>query len=126
MLALAVKTAEAIRIETTGQWGPCADVRRSSSQGAVLALAVNITEARIIETTGQWGPCAGVIQRPIRGAALALAAKARGIEEVHRGLAHQSKEITQKTAEAKGIVTTGHLDFIEARLQVKVPRQAVE
>ena len=30
-LALAAKTADAVRIEATGQKGPCADVRRSSS-----------------------------------------------------------------------------------------------
>ena len=33
-LALAAKTAGAIRTEMTGQWRPCADVRRSPSQGA--------------------------------------------------------------------------------------------
>ena len=38
-LGLAAKTAEVMRIKATGQWGPCADVRRSSRQGAALAVA---------------------------------------------------------------------------------------
>ena len=44
-LALAEKTAEAIRLETTGQWGPRAGVGRSSRQGAALALAAKTDEA---------------------------------------------------------------------------------
>ena len=38
MLALAEKTAEAMRT-VTGQWRPCVDVRRSPRQGAALAVA---------------------------------------------------------------------------------------
>ena len=38
-LGLATRTAEAMRIEAAGQWGPCADVRRSPRQGATLAVA---------------------------------------------------------------------------------------
>ena len=75
-LALAAKTAEAIRIEASGRWGPSADVRRSPSQGPVLAVAAKARD--IVEvhrmlahpseeithktvqtkrktTTGQWG-----------------------------------------------------------------------
>ena len=77
-LGLAAKTPETMRIETTGQWGPCADMRRSSRQGAVLVVAVKahdmaevhrvlahpreeITQKAVqamgIVTTGQWGAC---------------------------------------------------------------------
>ena len=77
-LGLEAKTAEAMKIETTGQWGPCADVRRSPRQGAVLAVAakarnmievhrvlahpsVEITKKMVqameITTTGQYGTC---------------------------------------------------------------------
>ena len=38
-LRLAAKTAEATRIEATGQWWPSANVRRSPRQGAALAVA---------------------------------------------------------------------------------------
>ena len=38
-LGLVAKTAEATRMETMGQWGPCADVRRSPRQETVLAVA---------------------------------------------------------------------------------------
>ena len=38
-MGLAEKATEAMRIETTGQWGPCADVRRSPRQGAAMAVA---------------------------------------------------------------------------------------
>ena len=82
-LALAAKTVEAIKIETTGQWGPCADVRRSPSQGAVLAVAVKardivevhcvlahpsekitqkMAQAVGIATTGQWEFCEARLQ----------------------------------------------------------------
>ena len=33
------KKAEATRMETMSQWGPCADMRRSPRQEAVLAVA---------------------------------------------------------------------------------------
>ena len=39
MLALAAKTAEAMRT-TTDQWGPCVNVKRSPRQGAALVVAV--------------------------------------------------------------------------------------
>ena len=66
-----------MRIEATGQWGPCADVRRSPRQGAVLAVAAKahdmvkvhrvlahpseeITQKTVkvmgIMTLDQWGP----------------------------------------------------------------------
>ena len=38
-LELVGKMAEAMRIESTGQWGPCAGVRRSLRRGAALAVA---------------------------------------------------------------------------------------
>ena len=37
-LRLAAKTAEAMRIEATNQWGPCADVKRSRRQEATVAV----------------------------------------------------------------------------------------
>ena len=43
VLALTIKLAEVMRMETTGQWRPCVDVRRSQSQGEALAVA---TKAR--------------------------------------------------------------------------------
>ena len=89
-----MKTAEAIIIETVGQWGPCANVRRSPSKRAPVAVAV--------------------------------ATKARDIVKVHRVLAHPSEEITQKTAQAMGITTTGQWGFCEARLQVEANLQAVQ
>ena len=49
-LALAAKTAVSIRVETTGQWRPRADVRRSSSQ--VVALAEKTAEV-MRTATGQ-------------------------------------------------------------------------
>ena len=87
--------AEAIRVEKTGQWGPRADVRRSSSQGTALALTAKTTEGRIT-ATGQWEPCADVRQSPKQGVALALAAKTHGIVEAHRVLANLSEEIKEK------------------------------
>ena len=39
-LGLAEKTAEATRMEATGHWEPCADVRWSPRQGAALAVTV--------------------------------------------------------------------------------------
>ena len=41
-LGMAAKTAEATRIEATGQWGPYADVRRSSRQAPALAVAMKV------------------------------------------------------------------------------------
>ena len=114
-LALAAKTAEAMRIEATGQWGPCANVRRSSSQGTALMLAAKTAGAMRKETTGQWGPCTDVRRSPSQGAALAVAAKARDIGEAHRVFAHLSEKVTQKTAQAMGIVTTDKWGFCETR-----------
>ena len=91
-LVLAAKMAEAIRVETTGQWGPCADVRRSSSQGAALALAAKTAEA-MRAATGQLGPCAGVRRSPWQGAALAVAAKERCDEGTSRARGPQ-REVT--------------------------------
>ena len=62
-LAVATKTAEAIRVETMGLCGGCADVRRSSSQGAALALAAKMAEA-MRTATGQWRSCADVRRGP--------------------------------------------------------------
>ena len=77
-LGWAAKTAEAMRIEATGQWGACADVRRGPIQGAVLSVAAKAhdimevhrvfahpsekiaqktIQAMRIVTTGQWGAC---------------------------------------------------------------------
>ena len=78
-LGSAAKTAEAIRIEVTGQWGACVDMRRSPRQGAELTVAAKthdmvevhhrvlahpseeVTQKTIqamgIATTGQWGSC---------------------------------------------------------------------
>ena len=77
-LGLAAKTTEGMIIEATGEWGPCADVRRSPRQGVALAVvekAYDVVEvhrvlahpneenmqktiqAMGIVTTGQWGPC---------------------------------------------------------------------
>ena len=85
-------------------------VRRTPSQGAALGLAENTTGAMRMEATDQWGPCADVRQTPKQGAALAVAAKAHDMMEVHRVLAHRSEEITQKTVQTMGIVTTGSGD----------------
>ena len=71
-------------------------VRRTPSQGTTLALASKMTEA-MRTATGQWGPDADVRRSPRQEAALAVAAKARDIVDVHRVLAHPSKEITQKS-----------------------------
>ena len=122
-LALTAKTAEAIRVETTGQWGPGANVKWSSSQGAALALAEKTAEA-MRTATDQWGLCADVRVSPRQWAALAVAAKARDVMKVHHVLADPSEEITQKTVQAMGIATTGQWGPCEARLQVKAKRQA--
>ena len=76
-LRWAAKTAGATRIDVTGQWGPCVDVRRSLRQGVAVAEAVkahdmvevnrlpahpseertqNTAQAMGIATTGHWGP----------------------------------------------------------------------
>ena len=78
--ALAEETDETMRIEVTGQWGPCVDERRSSRQDAALAMAAKTAETMIINTTGQW-------------VALAVAAEARDKVKIHRVLAHLSEEI---------------------------------
>ena len=83
-LGLAAKTAESMRIEATGQWGPYADVRRRSPRrGAALVMAVKshdvvevhrvlahpsekITKKTVqamgIATTDQWGLCEARLQ----------------------------------------------------------------
>ena len=43
-LVLTAKMTEAMRTETTDQWGSCAGVRRSPSQGAPLAVAAKARE----------------------------------------------------------------------------------
>ena len=77
-LALAARTAEAIRVEKTGQKGPRADVRQSSSQWETLALATK-TDESMRTATGQRGPCADVKRSPRQGAALAVAVKAHDV-----------------------------------------------
>ena len=124
-MALAEKTAEAIRVDTTGQWGPRVDVRRSSSQGAALALEAKTTEA-MRTAMGQWRPCADVTRSPGQGAALVVAAKARDVMKVYHVLVDPSEEITEKTIQAMRITTTGQWGPYEARLQVKAKRQAVQ
>ena len=99
-LALAAKTAGAIRVETTGQWGPRADVRRSSSQGAALALAAKTAEAMRI-VTGQWRPCPDVRRSPRQGAALAVAAKAHDVMEVHHVLADPEEETHEAPSDSE-------------------------
>ena len=82
-IGLAEKATEAMRIETTSQWGPCADVRRSPRQGAAMAVAAKAhdmvkvhrvlahpsegimqktVQAMGITTTCQWGPCKARLQ----------------------------------------------------------------
>ena len=82
-MRLAVKVAEAMKIQATDQWGPCADVRRSPRQGAALAVAAKAhdmvkvhhvlaplseeimqktVQAMGITTTGQWGLCKARVQ----------------------------------------------------------------
>ena len=83
---LAAKTAEAMKIEATGQWGPCADVRLSLRQGAALAAAKahdmvavhrllahpseEMTQKTVqsmgIATTGQWGPFEAPLQMKVK------------------------------------------------------------
>ena len=48
-----------------------------------------------------------------------MAAKAHDMVEVHRVLAHHGTEITQKTVQAMGIVTTGQWGPCEACLQAE-------
>ena len=97
-------------------------VRRTPSRGAALGLAAKTAEVTRIEVTGQWGACADVRRCPRQRAALALAVKVHNMVEVHRVLEYPSEEITQKTAQAMGIATTGQWRFFEARLQMKVKR----
>ena len=54
-----------------------------------------------------------------------MAAKVRKMMQVHRMLAHPSGSITQKTAEAIAIATTGQWRSCEACLHVKAKRHAV-
>ena len=86
------KTTKAIRVETTGQRGPRADVRQSSSQGAALALAEKTAEA-MKTARDQRGPCADVGRSPRHGAALAVAAKARDMMKIH----HVLKDLEEET-----------------------------
>ena len=55
-----------------------------------------------------------------------MAAKAHDVVGVHRVLAHPSQEITQKTVQAMGIVTTGQWGPYEAPLQAEAKRQSVQ
>ena len=82
-LGLAEKTAEAMRIEATGQWWPCVDVRRSPRQGVTHSVAAkahdivevqrvlaypsgkitnNTVQAMGIMATALWGPCEACLQ----------------------------------------------------------------
>ena len=82
-LGLVAKTAEAMRVEATGRWGPCADMRRSPRRGAALVVAAKahdtvevhrvlahpseeITQKTVqtmrIATTSQRGPCEARLQ----------------------------------------------------------------
>ena len=115
-----------MRIEVTDRCVPRTDVRQSSSRRVALAVAAKITEAMIIETPDQWGPCAVLRRNPIRGATLAVLANARDNLEVCPMLTHQSKKITQKTAQTIGIARTGQLGFCEALLQVEAKREAAQ
>ena len=63
---------------------------------------------------------------PKQGAALAVAVKAHDMVEVHHVLAHPSDKITQRTAQAMGIATTGQWRPCEVRLQVKAKPQALQ
>ena len=77
-LGLVAKTAEAMKKEATGRWGPCEDVRGNPRQGVALAVAAKVhdmvevyrvlvhpseeitqktVQAIRIATTGQWRPC---------------------------------------------------------------------
>ena len=81
-LALATKTTDAMRT-ATGQWAPCADMKRSPTQEVAVMVAANahdmfeihrvlahpsekITQKTVqameIATTGQWGPCEARLQ----------------------------------------------------------------
>ena len=101
-------------------------MRQTRSHEAALALAAKPAETMRIKTTGQWKSCVDVRRGPSQGVALAVAAKACNIVKVHRKLAYPSEEITQKTARAMGIATTGQWEFCEAHLQAKANRQAVQ
>ena len=60
------------------------------------------------------------------GTALAMRAGAsRDVMEVHRMLAHPSKDITRKTAEMMGIATTGQWEACETCFQAKAKRHTV-
>ena len=102
------------------------DVRRTPRQEAALGLAAKTADAMRIEALGQWGPCADVRRSPRQGVVLEVAAKAHDMVVVHSVLAHPGKEITHKTVQTMGIVTTGQCRPCEARWQVKAKRQAVQ
>ena len=53
-----------------------------------------------------------------------MAVRSHDMVEVHRVLAHPSKEIKQKMVQAMGIVTTSQGGACKVRLQVKAKRQA--
>ena len=77
-----------------------------------LALEANLTENGLV--------------RIASGTTLATRAGAsRDVVEVHRKLAHPSKDITRKTAETMGIETTGQWGACETCFQAKVKRHAV-
>ena len=82
-------------------------MRRTPSQRAALGLVAKTAEATRMETMSQWGLCADMRRSPRQEAVLAVAAKTHDMVEVYRVLAHPSEEMTQKTVQAIGIVTTG-------------------
>ena len=78
-----------------------------------MALGANLTENGLV--------------RIASGTALAMrAGVSRDVMEVHRMLAHPSKDITRKTAEMMGIETTGQWGACEVCFQAKAKRQAVQ
>ena len=70
--------------------------------------------------------CGGMRRRSRKGAALVVLVKAHHMVEVHRVHTHWSEEITRKTVQTMGIVTTGQWGPCEARLQGKAKQQAVQ
>ena len=77
-----------------------------------MALEANLTENGLVKIAS--------------GTALAMRAGAScDVMEVHRMLAHPSKDITRKTAEMMGIETTGQWGACETCFQVKAKRHAV-
>ena len=48
-LELAAKTAEAMRIEATNQWGPCPDVKRSPRQGVPVVRGAPQLDVQVVK-----------------------------------------------------------------------------